>query len=431
MKQAIYRFRNNLRLKDNPSLHRALSENDEILPVYVLHDRLFGKHELGFGRCGAYRWKFLVETLHELKENLRGIGGDLLILKGDPVTELTKLASKHNITDIYGTREMDYDELQEESQLSKQFNPHLEHDQLLVDPQQLPYAIDEVPTVFTNFRKSVEKNMMVRAELPSPEKINAVDVADMNEFDLDDPELAIHTNSAFPYEGGESVAWDRLNEYFWEKDQLKNYKFTRNGLIGKDYSSKFSPFLALGSISPVSIFHEVKKYEEERKKNVSTYWLVFELLWREFFKLQSAKHGADIFKKGGILNKQINYANDMANFTKWIESQTGDDFVDANMRELKQTGFMSNRGRQNVASYLAHDLEVDWRWGAAYFESQLVDYDCASNWCNWMYVAGVGNDPRQRKFDTRWQADKYDGKGAYRKLWLESREEKETSRTFN
>lgn len=418
MKKAIYWFRNNLRLKDNPSLQRAIAENDEILPVYVLHDRLFGKHELGFERCGKYRWKFLVETLLELKENLQSIGGDLLILKGDPVSTLTKLATTNNITNIYETRELDYDELQEEHLLSKQFNLHLEYDQLLVEPKQLPFAMQQAPMVFTNYRKSVEKNMSMRAELPKPDKLVTFDIDDHVEFALDNPEFTINENNAFPYKGGESTAWERLNEYFWEKDQLKNYKFTRNGLIGKDYSSKFSPFLALGSISPVSIYHEVRKYEEERKKNISTYWLVFELLWREFFKVQSAKHGAEIFKKGGILKKQMSYENNIDNFTKWMEGRTGDDFVDANMRELNETGFMSNRGRQNVASYLAHDLNIDWRWGAAYFEAQLIDYDCASNWCNWMYVARVGNDPRQRKFDTHWQAEKYDGKGEYRKLWL-------------
>mgnify|MGYP001950055225 CR=1 FL=1 len=88
------------------------------------------------------------------------------------------------------------------------------------------------------------------------------------------------------------------------------------------------------------------------------------------------------------------------------------------MIELTKTGFMSNRGRQNVASFLVHDLGVDWRMGADYFEKMLVDYDCASNWCNWMYVAGVGNDTRNKQFDTQWQAQKYDEKRTFRDLWL-------------
>jgi deoxyribodipyrimidine photo-lyase len=108
-------------------------------------------------------------------------------------------------------------------------------------------------------------------------------------------------------------------------------------------------------------------------------------------------------------------------FEKWKNGNTGIDFVDANMIELKLTGFMSNRGRQNVASYLCHNLKLDWRYGAAYFEEQLIDYDVCSNWGNWMYVAGVGNDPREnRVFNMEKQAAMYDHDQSYRNLWLQS-----------
>jgi len=103
---------------------------------------------------------------------------------------------------------------------------------------------------------------------------------------------------------------------------------------------------------------------------------------------------------------------------RWINGKTGVDFVDANMNELRLTGFMSNRGRQNVASYLCNDLQLDWRYGAAYFEQELIDYDVASNWGNWAYLAGVGNDPRgNRYFDIAKQARQYDAGGEYRRLW--------------
>ena len=109
----------------------------------------------------------------------------------------------------------------------------------------------------------------------------------------------------------------------------------------------------------------------------------------------------------------------MHQLQEWIDGQTGVDFVDANMLELKLTGFMSNRGRQNVASYLCNDLKLDWRYGAAYFEQQLIDYDVCSNWGNWAYLAGVGNDPRDRKFNTQVQAERYDSNHSFRKLWLQ------------
>lgn len=104
---------------------------------------------------------------------------------------------------------------------------------------------------------------------------------------------------------------------------------------------------------------------------------------------------------------------------KWIDGETGVDFVDANMLELKHTGFISNRGRQNVASYLVNDLKLDWRYGAAYFEQQLIDYDVCSNWGNWAYQAGVGNDPRgKRYFNIEKQAEEYDKNNFYRNMWL-------------
>jgi deoxyribodipyrimidine photo-lyase len=205
-----------------------------------------------------------------------------------------------------------------------------------------------------------------------------------------------------------------------EKDLLQHYKQTRNGLIGSDYSSKLSPALAHGCISPKSVYHEVKKYEAERVKNDSTYWLVFELLWRDYFRFVAKKYGARIFHEGGIRNKTVQWKSDKEVFEKWRLGETGVKFVDANMKELLHTGYMSNRGRQNVASYLTKDLGINWTFGAAWFESQLIDYDPCSNWLNWAYVAGVGNDPREdRYFNIESQVKKYDPRGDYIKHWLD------------
>ena len=132
------------------------------------------------------------------------------------------------------------------------------------------------------------------------------------------------------------------------------------------------------------------------------------------------KHNQEFFLQFGIKgeNSHLHHHQSVA-FEKWKNGETGNRFIDANMLELKLTGFMSNRGRQNVASYLHHDLQSDWRYGAAYFEEQLIDYNVCSNWGNWAYLAGVGNDPRgNRKFDTEKQAKEYDGNEVYRNYWL-------------
>ncbi len=190
---------------------------------------------------------------------------------------------------------------------------------------------------------------------------------------------------------------------------LKNYKQNRNGMLGADYSSKFSPWLALGCLSPRFIYEEVIKYEAERVKNESTYWLIFELLWRDFFRFICLKYGNKIFYKSGLQGLNLKWKEDWDLFHLWCEGKTGYPLVDANMRELKLTGFMSNRGRQNVASFLTKNLGINWQMGAEWFESLLIDYDVCSNWGNWNYTAGVGNDARGfRYFNILKQSQDYE-----------------------
>lgn len=177
----------------------------------------------------------------------------------------------------------------------------------------------------------------------------------------------------------------------------------------------------MGCLSPREVYHEVKKYEVAHGANKSTYWMIFELLWRDYFRFMMKKHRNRLFLSGGIKDTAAKWAKPKLDvLQRWINGETGQDFIDANMRELQLTGFMSNRGRQNVASYLCHDLHIHWRYGAAYFEELLIDYDASSNWGNWAYIAGVGNDPRDaRRFNPQKQASDYDAKKIYRDLWLQ------------
>lgn len=232
--------------------------------------------------------------------------------------------------------------------------------------------------------------------------------------------MVVHDQrSAFTFKGGESSALQRVQYYFWNSKKLAFYKRTRNGLVGTDYSSKLSAWLANGSLSARTIYWEVKRFEEEVEQNQDTYWLIFELIWRDYFKYVSLKYGNQIFQLEGIMNRTYEWYREQHVLLNWINGQTEDDFVNANMLELKHTGWMSNRGRQNVASYWAKHLQQDWRIGAAYFESMLIDYDVHSNWGNWMYNSGVGNDPRNRTFNTKRQAEMYDPHRKYQQLWLQ------------
>ena len=191
-------------------------------------------------------------------------------------------------------------------------------------------------------------------------------------------------------------------------------------MLGWDYSSKLSPYLAQGCISPKTIYNEIKKYESQRTKNDSTYWLIFELLWRDYFRLIAKKYGDKIFVANGINEEEApELSTDRTLFNVWAQARTGVPMIDANMRELNTTGFMSNRGRQNVASFLVNDMKVHWLLGAEYFESMLIDYDPCSNYGNWNYIAGVGVDPRPgRWFNVVHQGKRYDSKGEHARHWL-------------
>jgi deoxyribodipyrimidine photo-lyase len=253
----------------------------------------------------------------------------------------------------------------------------------------------------------------------SKENLLKVNTSIPNLKDLGFNNFIPHPNTAFNYKGGETSALKRLDYYLFESKKVGFYKKTRNGLIGKDYSTKFSPWLANGSLSAKTIYWKIKEYETIFGANQSTYWVIFELIWRDYFKYISLKHGNAIFKLEGIRNTSYEWQDNKALIDKWINGETQSAFVNANMIELKTTGWMSNRGRQNVASYFSKALQLDWRIGAAYFESLLLDYDVHSNYGNWKYVSGVGNDPRDRKFNVNLQAQRYDGQGKFQKLWLQ------------
>jgi len=219
--------------------------------------------------------------------------------------------------------------------------------------------------------------------------------------------------------GGETAGLKRVQEYIFDKDLLKIYFDTRNGMLGGDYSTKFSPWLAHGCISPRFVAKECRRYEEVTGiVNKSTYWVVFELLWGCFFRMFAAKHGNSIFFLDGTLqsSKSRKWGMHQKTLQAWKNGKTGYPLVDANMRELAASGFMSNRGRQNVASFLALDLKMDWRYGAAHFESTLIDHDVYANWGNWCAAAGMTGG-RVNRFNIVKQSKDYDKEGDYVRHW--------------
>ena len=161
--------------------------------------------------------------------------------------------------------------------------------------------------------------------------------------------------SVLPFRGGENEALARLDYYVnIDNKLLASYFETRNGMLGGDYSTKFAPWLAMGCLSPRLIYHRIKAFERNTGiANQSTYWVIFELLWRDFFRFFALKHGNKIFYPGGPVGSDQRWPRDMNKFRAWVAGNTGAPLVDACMRELAATGFTSNRGRQNVASFLS------------------------------------------------------------------------------
>lgn len=429
MQRAIVWFKTDLRLKDNEVLYKAIQNNKEVIPIYCIDENDFKKSHFGFNRTGKFRAKFLLESLQDLNEQLKKKGSGLIVLFGKPEIEIPKIVQKYGATRIYTKKEVAFIEKNTIEKVQKELwkincDISIFSTSTLYHPEDLPFSIKDIPDIFTDFRKKVEKESTVRPIYNTPNEINSPYLSEFNLPKISDlignQTLEFDDRSVLKFVGGESHAIQRLEYYLFQKKLILDYKNTRNGLIGSDYSTKLSPWLALGSISPRYIYSKIKEFEALHGENESTYWLVFELLWRDFFRFMFKKHNNKLFLLNGI-SKTSKYQKNknLDKLSSWINGETGNDFVDANMKELISTGFMSNRGRQIVASYLINDLKIDWRYGASYFEQELIDYDVSNNWGNWAYLAGVGNDPRSsRYFDTEKQALEYDKKGEYRKKWL-------------
>ncbi|MFN3927208.1 MAG: DASH family cryptochrome [Pseudanabaenaceae cyanobacterium] len=432
MSAIVVWLRNDLRVHDHEPLWLASRSGQLVIPLYCFDPRQFGTTSFGFPKTGTWRARFLLESVSDLRQNLQKLGSSLVVRTGLPelvIPELiAQLGSKSPVTAVYFHREVTAEELLVEKKLQKNLPNTIKlckfEGHTLYRLTDLPFAIEQIPELFTNFRKQVEQHSQVGQVCPTPEQLpplpSSLDcgkIPDLNDLGVENKQP--DPRAVITFHGGETAGKARVKYYFWESDRLRTYKETRNQMLGADYSSKFSPWLALGCLSPRYIYYEVKKYETARVANDSTYWLVFELLWRDYFRFICAKHGHKVFRPSGLQGIDIPWRQDWELFDRWREGLTGFPLVDANMRELKLTGFMSNRGRQNVASFLTKNLGIDWRMGAEWFESLLIDYDVCSNYGNWNYTAGVGNDGRGfRWFNIYKQAQDYDPKGEYVKYWL-------------
>lgn len=415
-KTHIHWFGNDLRVSDQPFAEKA-NQAQEMIGLYVIDPKRFEYNQWGFRNMSLKRVQSLREHLINLERNLAKLGVPLVVRVGRPQDLIPEFVQEYSASlsfmNEYATHERTeqltvIDKLNETEVFNYDGN-------FLFDPEHSNWQ-DEFPYSFSKFRKKAEKYLKrVDYKLFSTLKNFHKEV----DIKLKGSQRDMHKNTALPFRGGEESGKSRLNDYLFLTKSASRYKETRNGLIGPDYSTKFSYWLAVGALSPTMIMNKLKEYEREEGSNKSTYWIFFELLWRDWFRHACMFYGDQFFAKSGTSDQSWVSSDSEIVFEEWAQAQTQKDFVNANMIELVETGFMSNRGRQNVASYLVHDQNQDWRRGAAWFEHHLLDYDVYSNHGNWQYVTGVSFNPKGgSKFGIDFQAERYDKNRKYRETWL-------------
>lgn len=477
-------FRNDLRLHDNPALNRCIQESNRcpdtngistgIVPIYCFDPRFIGGNTMtpfGSKKCDSKRALFILQSVQDLRHNLEKNGSGLVVAIGkteDVMEQILKsinqnlgendnafITPKVTVQEEPASEEYTVDKALKRIIKAGGASGTLETvwAATLYDIDDLPFngGVMNMPDTFTPFRNKVEKNCKILPPLPTPNKSSLAlpkntslmkvlndgvsstcslsYMPTLEELGYTSEEIDLANNpdprGVMKFVGGETAGLQRVQEYIFDKDLLKIYFDTRNGMLGADYSTKFAPWLAQGCISPRFVAKECRRYEEERGiSNKSTYWVVFELLWGCFFRMFAAKYGNSIFFLDGTLGKEAHGSHpnsrkwglDKRHLQAWKDGMTGYPLVDANMRELKATGFMSNRGRQNVASFLAIDMNTDWRYGADHFESHLIDFDVYANWGNWCSAAGMTGG-RLNRFNIVKQSKDYDSEGEYVKHW--------------
>ncbi len=447
--KAIYWFRQDFRVSDNPALRHACNMATELLPVVLKEYQDTENTAWGFKRKGPHRVAFESQARDGLIRALQAQGSQLYAIEStvqaptqtDVVQALIEVAQHLGFDAVFCESLPGPEEQQAVEQIVRAgITVHQTSQCGLLNLTDLPFAVEQTPLVFTAFRKTVEAHGVTPAEpQPPPAEIPPLPSSDLLRhpalYPLSErPSLGVSSErpadsrSAFPYantqwHADEASALAHLARYF-TSNLPQSYKTTRNGLIGSDYSTKFSPWLAVGSLSPRTIYAALVEHENRYGANDDTYWIWFELLWREHYQLLMQRFDKRLFHRFGLAKPPHPRPVDLpekkakARLKHWITGTTGHPFIDAGMRELAATGYLSNRLRQNVASYLIHDLALDWRAGAAWFEHALIDYAVSSNQGNWAYIAGVGSDPRGgRRFNPDKQARDYDPDGNYQQLW--------------
>jgi deoxyribodipyrimidine photo-lyase len=412
----MFWFRRDLRVSDNLALTEATGCNS----CFYYHSTF---HSIGLKEPlppSEYRRTFENQSLTSLEENLRSHGKYLFRSSQDPIQEIPMICSSDGISTVFCSRGFSWHDRWQENALKRRLED-IGVRLVVIDSERFPWKPPvylNPRSIFTDYKGKMEA--LLSHGIPKLASNGTFLKSELFLPSNDGCEM-ISSKRGFP-SGGEYQSWNRIHEFVRKDGGIEHYLDTRNGMLGYSYSSVFSPFLAMGCCTSAQIYEAVKEHEMLVGASKSTYWIIFELLWRSYFRWISEIHGSRLFVSAGYNERGVRqFARDKEKLRDWIRGKTSEPLVNACMRELGHTGFMGNRARQIAASYLIHDLGVDWTWGARYFEHMLIDYDACSNYGNWCYLAGVGSDPRPlRRFNPLLQQEKYDPDHIYVNHWLGS-----------
>lgn len=419
-------FRNDLRIHDNEILLEAVRKADKVLPVYCFDPFYFTKNPSGNPKTGNIRARFLLESVADLRRNLRCLGSELIVRTGNPAEILPQLAEEYQVSEVYHHREVAHEETDISEQVEAalwKLRLNLKHfiGHTLYHKEDLPFPIKDIPDSFAVFKKKVERESTVRPCIATPEFMTTPAIADPGEIPalaalgLEEP--ADDSRSAYRFAGGETAGLQQLELFFATQLALPGKHARRQA--PDEYSSRLAPWIALGCISLRRVYWEAVKNQPSHHHNA----MVLDLLWRDYFRFMFKKHGQKFIDAE-------NHSDDQAlpvmvqeeAFNNWKNGETGVPMVDAAMHELNATGYISNYSRQVAATYLVNDLKGDWMRGAGYFEEKLIDYSPASNWGNWAFIAGVKDARESRYVISAKPAAELETKNTYIDTWLSGRE---------
>ncbi len=408
--------RRDLRLGDNPALTSACAQGQAVIPLFIFDPVILARPD-----TATVRVNFLLESLRVLAQGYQKLGGRLVFCQGEPLQILTDLVQAHRIQLLCFNEDIEPFALARDQQvrmLMQTLGVRVQSFQelCLQDLDEIRTQQGTVYGVYGPFWRNWSSRRMPPV-YPTPTQISTPDLDSLPIPSLAD--LALSTDQE-PTPAGELAALQLLED-FCVPGVLFNYDTQRN-FPAELGTSRLSPHLRMGTIGIRTVWQATKDlepeaYTEERQANLTT-WRQ-ELCWREFYKY--TLYHFPYVETGAYQQKydRFEFSTNTEHFEQWCQGATGYPLVDAAMAQLNSTGWMHNRCRMVVASFLTKDLLLDWRWGERYFMQKLVDGDLAANSGGWQWSASVGTDPKPlRIFNPQTQLARFDPEGRYVRQWL-------------